>query len=362
MDQTTITNNISLKAIHSGNNDGVILELMVNNKRIYVSFLPSKAEPPNAIDNFITRFDTASERGHYTAEEDVLEEMQDLIFETGNEVLAMVAPPMLEAEVEGRIVDESSTRTDEEVEEEGKYDREGKNLSEVLFPETFSFEMEIVNDEAKLGREEKPCPFMNRGVALEVDIRKGDLERFSVEGLTHKKNLGKWGHDGWVSLVESRDGRIFCFKGEKFDERILKRELGCLRYVATKAPELRVPRTLGLVEKVNGGVCGILMAYIRTADGGDTLENIVKRGGVSGDRKKKWMTQIRETVEGLHKINVVWGDAKPRNILIEERSDDIWLVDFGGLYTNGWVDAGVMETVEGDKQALGGIAVFLGVE
>lgn len=37
----------------------------------------------------------------------------------------------------------------------------------------------------------------------------------------------------------------------------------------------------------------------------------------------------RETIEKLHKVGVVWGDAKADNILID-KNDDAWEIDFGG--------------------------------
>ncbi len=46
-------------------------------------------------------------------------------------------------------------------------------------------------------------------------------------------------------------------------------------------------------------------------------------------------------------------------MLIHEVADDAWVIDFGGRYTNGWVDQELMETLEGDKQAVGKIIEFL---
>lgn len=58
------------------------------------------------------------------------------------------------------------------------------------------------------------------------------------------------------------------------------------------------------------------------------------------ERRQKWAAQIREMVDLLHKIGVVWGDGKPDNVLIHEVTDDAWVIDFGGSYTDGWLDQG----------------------
>ncbi|KAK5992439.1 hypothetical protein PT974_05843 [Cladobotryum mycophilum] len=62
-----------------------------------------------------------------------------------------------------------------------------------------------------------------------------------------------------------------------------------------------------------------------------------------------------------HASQLIWGDGKPANIIIDERGDDAWLIDFGGGYTNGWVDRDLENTVEGDKQAVENIRKCLDV-
>ncbi|ERF73241.1 hypothetical protein EPUS_08792 [Endocarpon pusillum Z07020] len=77
-------------------------------------------------------------------------------------------------------------------------------------------------------------------------------------------------------------------------------------------------------------------------------------------RRKKWARQIRSIVQQLHDIGVVWGDAKPGNILIDKK-DDAWIVDFGGSWTEGWVDPELAESMKVDLQALKRIIEFLKV-
>jgi hypothetical protein len=39
----------------------------------------------------------------------------------------------------------------------------------------------------------------------------------------------------------------------------------------------------------------------------------------------------------LRSANIVWGDFKPQDMLID-KEDKVWLVDFGGGLTHGWVE------------------------
>ncbi|KAK2668010.1 hypothetical protein RAB80_017201 [Fusarium oxysporum f. sp. vasinfectum] len=54
-------------------------------------------------------------------------------------------------------------------------------------------------------------------------------------------------------------------------------------------------------------------------------------------------------VHWLHEEGIVWGDAKPDNVLID-KDENAWIIDFGGSYTPGWVDEDKAETFEGDYQ------------
>jgi Ser/Thr protein kinase RdoA (MazF antagonist) len=60
----------------------------------------------------------------------------------------------------------------------------------------------------------------------------------------------------------------------------------------------------------------------------------------------------------LHTQHIIWGDGKAANVIIDEQ-DDAWLIDFGGGWTDGWVDEELADTVEGDQQAISKIGTFL---
>ncbi|OBT80282.1 hypothetical protein VF21_00579 [Pseudogymnoascus sp. 05NY08] len=131
---------------------------------------------------------------------------------------------------------------------------------------------------------------------------------------------------------------------------------------------VRVPRLMGLIES-HTGIVGFLMAYIPTyrhdlgyalrcakatlgADDQHRDGTPLPATAISKARREKWSRQIEETLEVLHSRNIVWGDAKTANVLIDEVTDDAWVVDFGGGNTVGWIDRELHGSVEGDQQAL----------
>ncbi|RWA12174.1 hypothetical protein EKO27_g2925 [Xylaria grammica] len=74
-----------------------------------------------------------------------------------------------------------------------------------------------------------------------------------------------------------------------------------------------------------------------------------KRGEreIQQSTKSKWAEQIKSSLQQLHAYGVVWGDAKPDNVMIDSNNDAV-IIDFGGGYTHGYVTLELMETVEGD--------------
>ena len=71
---------------------------------------------------------------------------------------------------------------------------------------------------------------------------------------------------------------------------------------------------------------------------------------VSVERKQKWVAQIEHSMLALHSIGVVWCDAKPGNVLIGE-DDNAWLLDFGGGFTQPWMEPSLAGMPEGDIYA-----------
>ena len=60
----------------------------------------------------------------------------------------------------------------------------------------------------------------------------------------------------------------------------------------------------------------------------------------------------------LHKRGFVWGDVSPNNMIIDE-DENVWIIDFGGGYTEGWVEPRTGRRRRGDLQGLERIKEYL---
>jgi serine/threonine protein kinase len=142
----------------------------------------------------------------------------------------------------------------------------------------------------------------------------------------------------------------------------IEREFECLQTIARSelASSIRVPKLAGLVEIAETRkLVGILEAYIPHHPENPSILQDLEISTTSELRRKKWTAQIRETVDQLHGIGVVWGGGKPHNVLINSDTDDAWLIDFGRGSTDDWVDEEIMETKKSDEQAVEKIFRFL---
>ena len=108
----------------------------------------------------------------------------------------------------------------------------------------------------------------------------------------------------------------------------------------------------GILVDQNGKVEGMLIEYIPNAKSLRDLDS------VTSDEFDKWSAQIQDAIAYLHRNNLVWGDAKPANVLIRANGDVV-LIDFGGGRTKGWVDPVNYETVKGDLEGCERIIKFL---
>lgn len=69
---------------------------------------------------------------------------------------------------------------------------------------------------------------------------------------------------------------------------------------------------------------------------------------VPEQQRAAWAKDVARMVEVLHENDIVWGDAKGDNFLVDGEEEKVWIIDFGGMYTEGWVDKEIKETEEGD--------------
>jgi len=158
------------------------------------------------------------------------------------------------------------------------------------------------------------------------------------------------------------NGSLTCYLKYSYwgDNRTAEREL--TTYTRIKHSDLRedirVPRLYGLVEDDNGLILGLLLTYV-------DCEGLDMACAVAPDTprslRERWGRQVTYALKSLHQAGIVWGDAKPHNILIN-RNQDAWIVDFGGDHSRGWVDKEKAGTIEGDLQGLTKILEYLSID
>jgi hypothetical protein len=158
------------------------------------------------------------------------------------------------------------------------------------------------------------------------------------------------------------DGKEMCCKSEDdWQFQAMEREFDCLRKVASSdlKDSIRVPPLLGLVTSAETGkIIGLLEEYIPEGD----LSNLRQLDDedmdyvkVSTEREKNGGLKFGKQL--IYFIMLEWyGEMESLTMfLFREETDDAWVIDFGGGYTKGWVDQELLETLEGDEQALGRI-------
>lgn len=159
---------------------------------------------------------------------------------------------------------------------------------------------------------------------------------------------------GTVCLVQVDGCQMLCkarFNG--LSDYNLKREIDCLQKIsqASFLGRISVPKLLGYVKHPRfSSILGLLREWVPSKD---NLRDLKKAEfpDFPKEVRLKVGRQIMETVELLHGIEVIWGDAKPSNVVID-LNNDAWLIDFGGGWLEGWVDENLQDTVEGDKQGV----------
>ncbi|KAK2591039.1 hypothetical protein QQS21_011271 [Conoideocrella luteorostrata] len=152
---------------------------------------------------------------------------------------------------------------------------------------------------------------------------------------------------------------VFFFKGG-FKDHGHQRELKILTQIhCSRSFEQPLPtsRLAGLVVWDDDASClmGFLLEYIE----GETLA--LRAETASLTNKIKWMRQVEATVKQLHQLNVVWGDVKSDNVIINTSGDAV-IVDFGGGYTPGFIEKELQQTARGDLMGLDHMAAEMGFD
>jgi hypothetical protein len=129
----------------------------------------------------------------------------------------------------------------------------------------------------------------------------------------------------------------------------VKREIQILRKMEKLNLDIKFPRLRGFVALGNSKteVMGLLLENIESPT---PLTKLLK-ASVDEEKRRVWSEKCAAYVELLHDNDIIWGDAKADNFMVDV-NDELWIIDFGGSYTEGWVDPEISETLEGDDMGL----------
>lgn len=145
-------------------------------------------------------------------------------------------------------------------------------------------------------------------------------------------------------------GSVYCLK--TVDRKFPKHFVDEAKSLAKLPRHKNLIHLVGLLSAGEGMVSGMVLPYIQ----GVPLRCVTS---ATTREKEQWKMAITEALKVVHDSDVVWGDVKPDNIIINPERDEPILIDFGGGYTRGWIDKELRETKEGDSQALAKILTFI---
>ncbi|RFN50461.1 serine threonine protein kinase [Fusarium flagelliforme] len=161
-------------------------------------------------------------------------------------------------------------------------------------------------------------------------------------------------------VIGEEEKPIVCFSkrfGLSFGSSHAKKELETMKKITQarfpSQPKAFICQLVGVVRQKNE-LFGMLFAWI------DAKSVLSKATAAKSPvpLRQRWLSQINTSVQRLHENGIIWGDVKAENVLID-KNENAWIIDFGGGYTPGWVDADKAGTLEGDFQGMKKISEML---
>jgi tRNA A-37 threonylcarbamoyl transferase component Bud32 len=331
---------ISVTQIHAGEDDGGEIIFEFNGKHIAVSVFPGRLSP-DVERHLIGLFSKATSDDLGDEYDDLVDEILDVILDAGRAIFRRVAPSPAP-------------------------NPSGEDLHSLLYPETLHFRLQSVGNKptiVSINSNDSYATEAQFDQEVDSDLQiDSELPQYSSQQI---QVLETFVGSGAVSRVLVQGQEMLC-KARKSGllDQNLERELFSLQTIKASSREskpIRTPQLIAYVKHAgNGHIIGLLREWIPSGVLGGSLKAVCT-STAGKERKEKWAAQIRETVNQLHEMGIVWGDGKPSNVIIDS-NDNAWLIDLAGGWTDGWVGEEIADTVEGDEQAVRNIFEFLGVE
>ncbi|KAF1958974.1 hypothetical protein CC80DRAFT_23850 [Byssothecium circinans] len=231
-------------------------------------------------------------------------------------------------------------------------------LSDVIEPPVATLRMATVDGELQIIQDESSATDLNRSF-YGIPYFASDLPTFPASDINLLETL----KTDTVFKVSVR-GSTMCAKiaARQSECQPMRREINILQRIRAEkklANHVRIPSLVGLVV-LESRILGFLMDYVETTSPVSNLAQY-EMGSVTISDRKRWYDQVGGTLKWLHNISLVWGDVKAENVLVD-RQGNAWVTDFGGSYTDGWVDQGLAGSKEDDLQGLERLMNFLLLE
>lgn len=138
----------------------------------------------------------------------------------------------------------------------------------------------------------------------------------------------------------------------------IKREIDILDKIEKKGIRKRFhcPKLLGIVTSATPAGAqenskSSIMGFLQTAIYQPTPLTTKLDSAVPQHKRDAWAWKADEAKKILHENGIIWGDAKADNFVVDAE-ENLWIIDFGGSYTEGWVDPEIAETKKGDNMGV----------
>lgn len=201
----------------------------------------------------------------------------------------------------------------------------------------------------------KLCPHLSQ---VPKYIRDIDVQWFSSDDLrvTSCSNSPPPYHPTIVELLpasssDAKKHSLFFKSVDNANIQPTKREINLLHQIEKKGlhEKIRCPRLEGIVTQK--GDKSSIMGFLQTVIPDPIPLTEKFESHIRQDKREKWAKEAEEIKEVLHDHGIIWGDAKGDNFVVDS-SDELWIIDFGGSYTEGWIDPEIAETKKGDDMGV----------